>query len=320
MKKGRDLTGERFGRWTVLEKEEGKGAAKWLCRCSCGTQRAVAAKNLLAGVSTSCGCLTKERTARVDLSGQRFGRLTVVGRSEQDGEKWRCLCECGRQCDVLQSSLRSGKRTSCGCDSKKGRHRVKDISGERFHMLTALYPTQRREGNNGSVIWYCRCDCGNETEVSLDRLMRGAVVSCGCMQRKNRSNFGSALTHVAGTSIDAIRSGSLRSDNTTGVRGVCRRKGRFEVNITFQRKMYYLGSYSDLETAARVRAEAEELLHGGAVRFYEKWNERAKRDPKWAEENPVRITVHRLANGSFSVEMLPQMDESAQRERELIGR
>ena len=57
----------------------------------------------------------------IDLTGQRFGRLTVLGR---DGTKkycfdttptWRCRCDCGKECIVLGRNLRSGATRSCGC-------------------------------------------------------------------------------------------------------------------------------------------------------------------------------------------------------------
>ena len=75
-----DLSGKRFGRWTVLERVPGNGAAKWRCRCQCGTERIVLARSLKAGVSQSCGCLNKERVKgahRLDLAEMRFGKLTA---------------------------------------------------------------------------------------------------------------------------------------------------------------------------------------------------------------------------------------------------
>ena len=53
----RDITGQVFGKWTVLGdpiKTE-KGERKWLCRCSCGTKRYVLERSLLSGGSLSCG-------------------------------------------------------------------------------------------------------------------------------------------------------------------------------------------------------------------------------------------------------------------------
>lgn len=56
-----DLTGKTFGRWTVVEF---LGQAKWLCRCSCGAEKAVGGANLRRGISTSCGCFMREDVAR----------------------------------------------------------------------------------------------------------------------------------------------------------------------------------------------------------------------------------------------------------------
>lgn len=54
-----DLTGHAFGRWLVLrpcEYDGNAGYRKWLCRCSCGTERDVSGRALRSGISTSCGC------------------------------------------------------------------------------------------------------------------------------------------------------------------------------------------------------------------------------------------------------------------------
>ena len=56
-----DLTGQRFGRLTVLERAQniGKDVA-WLCQCDCGKQSAVLGNSLKRGLSKSCGCLRDE--------------------------------------------------------------------------------------------------------------------------------------------------------------------------------------------------------------------------------------------------------------------
>jgi hypothetical protein len=71
-----DISGGRFGRWTVLAMHperyrwESRWAARptdavlWLCRCDCGTERAVHGNSLRRGRSKSCGCLQKERAKR----------------------------------------------------------------------------------------------------------------------------------------------------------------------------------------------------------------------------------------------------------------
>lgn len=53
-----------------------------------------------------------------DLTGQRFGRLTIIGpgeRSSQDRFRWGCLCDCGSKVNVHGRYLKTGKTTSCGC-------------------------------------------------------------------------------------------------------------------------------------------------------------------------------------------------------------
>ena len=75
-----DLTGQRFGRWTVLCRAgsygdynlEGYTTPTWLCRCDCGTYRVVNGKSLRRGLSTSCGCYRSEVTS----AGTRAFNLT----------------------------------------------------------------------------------------------------------------------------------------------------------------------------------------------------------------------------------------------------
>jgi len=61
-----------------------------------------------------------------DLTGQTFGRLTVLGcvprqdRPVRRAVYWFCLCECGRKTTVQAGSLRSGNTKSCGCLSGSG--------------------------------------------------------------------------------------------------------------------------------------------------------------------------------------------------------
>ena len=55
--------------------------------------------------------------ARIDLTGKRFGRLTVKAYEGLRNGKgyWRCVCDCGKEKLIPGLSLRSEKSTSCGC-------------------------------------------------------------------------------------------------------------------------------------------------------------------------------------------------------------
>lgn len=53
----------------------------------------------------------------IDITGQKFGRLTVIKRieSQNSNARWLCKCECGNEMTALGTTLRNGRSTSCGC-------------------------------------------------------------------------------------------------------------------------------------------------------------------------------------------------------------
>ena len=61
----------------------------------------------------------------------------------------------------------------------------KDITGERFGKLTVVREAGRKQvGKNRckSILWLCRCDCGNETTATTSNLRTGNIRSCGCLR------------------------------------------------------------------------------------------------------------------------------------------
>lgn len=118
----KDLTGNRFGRWTVLNLDERPGRLiYWICRCDCGKEKSVYQNSLLSGKSQSCGCLMAEllRTKlTLDVTGKRFGKLIALspaGKSRDNRSLWLCQCDCGKQTVCRLYNLRSGDVESCGC-------------------------------------------------------------------------------------------------------------------------------------------------------------------------------------------------------------
>lgn len=59
---------------------------------------------------------------KIDLTGQRYGRLTVLAPAENAGNKtvWLCRCDCGMEILVRTQHLRSGHTKSCGCRIRAG--------------------------------------------------------------------------------------------------------------------------------------------------------------------------------------------------------
>lgn len=257
-----------------------------------------------------------------DLTGKRFGKLTVMentGMTEQKYRIWRCRCDCGGEIMASTKQLKSGVIRDCGCvpktNARNGRvaedltgkvygyltvlNRI-DLTGQRFGRLTALRPTERRD-RKGSVYWMCRCDCGGQAEIPGDRLVQGNVLSCGCLKSENQKEIAGRLHRIDGTCPEILEKRKYRRDNKSGFRGVFRMKnGHYRVYIGFKGKRYNLGTYSDYEEAVDIRLQAEKELHERFVTSYYKWKELEKKDPPWGEKHPFVFDV-RWENGCFYV-------------------
>jgi len=91
----------------------------------------------------------------IDLTGQRFGRLTVVERVGTDKWGyilWKCKCDCGNEVTVISASLRSGATTSCGCFRKEKILESQCKEGTMICTLTAKKPKNNISGVKG-VSW-----------------------------------------------------------------------------------------------------------------------------------------------------------------------
>lgn len=83
--------------------------------------------NISSGNTTSCGCQQKEKVHQIrfnDLTGQIFGKLTVLGdsgeRDKNGNVYWTCQCSCENHTiiKVIGQSLKTGNTKSCGCIKK----------------------------------------------------------------------------------------------------------------------------------------------------------------------------------------------------------
>lgn len=128
----------------------------------------------------------------IDLTGQTFGRLTVIERAfdkPSHWPRWRCRCECGNLIIVLGSSLRSGNTESCGCLRRElvSENSLKPLSGQRFGRLVVGHEMERR---NDRIYWLCTCDCGNSVWVNSGALRSGNTKSCGCLHGETCAETG----------------------------------------------------------------------------------------------------------------------------------
>jgi hypothetical protein len=67
MSKLKDLTGQKFGELTVIQRAENdkKGRTQWLCQCDCGKQKIIRGSSLTFGNTKSCGCLSIEKLKKM---------------------------------------------------------------------------------------------------------------------------------------------------------------------------------------------------------------------------------------------------------------
>lgn len=131
----------------------------------------------------------------IDLTGNKYGRLTVLHkdteRKTNSGSYWVCQCDCGKIKSIKSSSLRSGEIQSCGClrNEKVAQYKKQqsedEMIGRRFGKLVVQKRSEKK-GPNGELYWFCKCDCGNIVEVRGHNLKRkdgNQTVSCGCYHR-----------------------------------------------------------------------------------------------------------------------------------------
>ena len=122
---------------------------------------------------------------RLELSGQIFGRLKVIGFDHvaRDGSSyWICECGCSARTRIAVRGydLKTGHTTSCGCLQRE----TNDITGRKFGRLVVLGLDHVTD--SGRTYWLCECDCVDRTRVVVrrDGLVSGTTLSCGCLHRE----------------------------------------------------------------------------------------------------------------------------------------
>ena len=95
MAKVKDITGQRFGRFTALQRagSDTFGNSAWLCLCDCGTKKVIGRNSLISGNSKSCGCFNRERITKHGKYNTRLYRVWCTMAYSRKGvvvcEEWR---------------------------------------------------------------------------------------------------------------------------------------------------------------------------------------------------------------------------------------
>ena len=221
-------------------------------------------------------------TKLIDLTGQRFGRLTVVSRAENtpSGQtRWDCICDCGKQTTVRGYQLRSGRAQSCGCYQM-------DRASECRKKKNVFRIT-------GNVVFVKLTNSDLEMLVDLDIWENGACDYCWSLTNRGyaatkfrnlRSRIffhkyafpdcpnGMVCDHIDGnrlnntrqnirfvTSVQNCKNHKVSKSNTSGYTGVSWQKMRksWVAYINFEGKRIHLGCFLNLQDAIAARKQAE---------------------------------------------------------------
>lgn len=173
--------------------------------------------------------------AFIDLTGQVFGKLTVMSRAPDrilpSGYKtvmWNCHCLCGNDTIVSGKNLKHNKypTRSCGCAMHEIRN---DLTGKRFGRLLVVERTEGKLLKSGykQQMYKCLCDCENTIVVTYISLVTGNTTSCGCyakeLLRKKNTTHGMSGTKLYDVWKEMRRRCSKENDGSYfyyGARGI----------------------------------------------------------------------------------------------------
>ena len=223
----------------------------------------------------------------IDLTGQRFGRLTVVERVENYIEKsgttrvqWLCQCDCGNFIKVIGKSLKSGSTKSCGCYQKNRasetlkKYNTYDLSGE----YGVGYTFKGEEfyfdlEDYDKIKDYCWYKTGNyigtnRTDSKGLLLLHRLILKVSdnyVVDHKNHKEYDNRKQNLRiCTRLDNSHNSTKSSRNKSGVNGVCyyKKLNCWNTRISVNNKVISLGYFKNFDDAVKARKEAEKKYYG----------------------------------------------------------
>lgn len=230
-----DLTGRVFGRLTVLEQAEdyvyphGKRKARWLCECSCEEHNYVTIQGShLTSINNgikSCGCLQREAMKEFNKTKKRSNRYNLSG-------------ECG-----------------IGWTSNTNREFYFDL--EDYDKIKDYY---WRESVDNTGYRYVSSVIVNSDKTHTTIRLHSIITGYQLCDHKDRDTFNNRKSNLRDVSFsENSQNRSLRSDNTSGITGVCwlNNKNCWMAKLTLQGKTMCEKFFNEKEDAIKARLKAE---------------------------------------------------------------
>lgn len=214
----------------------------------------------------------------IDLTGQRFGKLTVIKRYGTDKHSkvtWLCQCDCGKEAVVIGSDLKRGHSKSCGCSWKRNNTvifkenyvEVYTVKGDMFLVDTDDYEKIKEKCWHMTKHGYISTHEGKK-EIKLHRF----ITNCpsGMLVdhiNQNKADNRKCNLRIVNHSQNNMNK-PIQKNNTTSATGVFFRKAnkKWIAKITIKGISYYLGSFALKEDAIVARKKAE-IKYFGDYRY-----------------------------------------------------
>lgn len=94
-------------------------------------------------------------SAPIDITGRKYGRLTVISRIPNRQSYWLCRCDCGNEKEIHSGNLTSGRQVSCGCYGAEAR-KLNRTHGETKTRLYQIWGNMKSRCYNPNVFSYYR--------------------------------------------------------------------------------------------------------------------------------------------------------------------
>lgn len=221
----------------------------------------------------------------IDLTGQKFGRLTVLYRVEsaKDGHsKWHCKCVCGNEVDVQSNNLKCGVTQSCGCYKKEISYKC-NIESNEYNIINDYIVVKTSSGVvffiDKDDEWVLKDYCWHVNGGGrIQSHMRGKNSEITVLHRLIMNcPEDMVVDHINGNPLDNRRCNlrivtqqqnamnhKIRLDNTSGTTGVCfnKRNKKWAAHINFNNESIHIGYFDNFEDAVAARKSAEEKYFG----------------------------------------------------------
>lgn len=204
----------------------------------------------------------------IDITGQRFGRLTVIERSHtyRGMVFWKCACDCGKQITASSGHLRYGHTTSCGCyASDLKRHPNKYELKEDYGICFT---------NNGNSFLF---DIEDYDKIKDYTWVISTIGYAMSMRYKDKPIMfhrfvmdcpeAMVVDHINHNTLDNRKSNlrvctPAQNQHNRKTKGVIERRNKWEASIIENGNYHYLGIFDTEEEATNARRQAEQKYYG----------------------------------------------------------